>query len=151
MSTCTSSQKVRFQLRRATVAQWTTSNPILLAGEPALSTDTNQLKIGDGITEWTNLPYINVQGIAGQVGTPTSLLAAATLIPISKTNTTITTTLPYSIVKNQGIIFTSSVVDSGSGGNIVAGTLYYAFADYSIVGTPIYIQVKTSSLSSTAF
>lgn len=151
MSTCSSSQKVRFQLRRATVAQWTANNPILLAGEPALSMDTNQLKIGDGITSWINLPYINVQGVAGQIGTPTSLLPAATLVPVSKNDTLITATLPYAILENQGILFTTNIADSGTGGTIVGGTLYYAFANYSTVGSPTYIQVKTSVAGSTPF
>jgi hypothetical protein len=150
MAVCNTTQKVRFQLRRATVAQWTTSNPVLLAGEPALSSDTNQLKIGDGVTQWANLPYINVQGIAGQVGTPTTLLPAATLVPAAKVDTYITTTLTSPIVQNQVIIFTANMPDSGLGGNIIANTLYYAFENYS-AGVGIYIRVKTSVASNTAF
>ena len=150
MAVCNSTQKVRFQLRRATVAQWTNSNPVLLAGEPALSSDTNQLKIGDGVTQWTNLPYINVQGITGQVGTPTTLLPAATLVPAAKLNTFITTTLTSQVVQNQAIIFTANMPDSGSGGNIIANALYYAFANYS-AGVGIYIQVKTASSGTVPF
>ena len=78
MSVCSSAQKVRFQLRRATNAQWESNNPVLLAGEPGLASDTSQLKIGDGITNWINLPYINIAGIPGQDGTPTTVTSRQT-------------------------------------------------------------------------
>jgi hypothetical protein len=46
------------QFRRDTAAGWTTKNPKLYQGEPALESDTNKLKIGDGINRWVNLPYL---------------------------------------------------------------------------------------------
>ena len=49
---------VKFQLRRDTAANWTSINPTLGSGEPALETDTRRQKIGDGSTAWTALPYI---------------------------------------------------------------------------------------------
>lgn len=45
------------QLRRGTASQWTTANPVLLAGEVGVETDTSRLKIGDGSTAWNSLPY----------------------------------------------------------------------------------------------
>jgi hypothetical protein len=61
MSTITA----KIQLRRDTSANWTSNNPILLAGEMALSTDvlysgTDQprYKIGNGIDTWLNLDYV---------------------------------------------------------------------------------------------
>jgi hypothetical protein len=42
-----------------TAAQFTTANPTLLAGQFGLESDTNLLKIGNGSTAWTSLPYIN--------------------------------------------------------------------------------------------
>ena len=48
---------VRFQLRRDTAANWTTVNPTLGLGEPALETDTLLVKYGDGATAWNSLPY----------------------------------------------------------------------------------------------
>ena len=50
--------KAIIQLRRATEAQWIDKNPILREGEPAFSMDKMKLKIGDGNTHWTDLPYI---------------------------------------------------------------------------------------------
>lgn len=48
----------RIRLRRATQAQWAASNPVLLAGELAVETDTRRLKVGDGTTAWTGLDYV---------------------------------------------------------------------------------------------
>jgi hypothetical protein len=68
---------------------------------------------------------------------------------LGKTNKTITVNLPNSIVQNQGVIFTTNRDDSGTGGSIVAGTLYYSFANYDAgVG---YIQVKTTRTTNVAF
>ena len=150
MSVCSSAQKVRFQLRRATNAQWESNNPVLLAGEPGLASDTSQLKIGDGITNWINLPYINIAGIPGQDGTPTQLLPVARLAPLGKVNKSITVNLPYAIVENQGIIFTPGRADTGTGGTLVQETLYYAYESYS-AGNGRYIQVKTSRTGTVAF
>lgn len=50
----------RIQFRRATAAAWTSSNPVLGAGEPGTETDTDRLKVGDGVTTWTALPYAAV-------------------------------------------------------------------------------------------
>jgi len=61
MSTITA----QIQLIRDTSANWTSNNPILLAGEMALSTDvlytgTDQprYKIGNGVDTWLNLDYV---------------------------------------------------------------------------------------------
>lgn len=61
MSTITA----QIQLRRDTSANWTANNPVLLAGELALTTDllytgTDQprYKIGNGVDTWLNLDYV---------------------------------------------------------------------------------------------
>lgn len=48
-----------FKLKRGTEARWAEVNPILAQGEPGFVYDTNRLKIGDGITHWNDLPYID--------------------------------------------------------------------------------------------
>jgi hypothetical protein len=52
------------KLRRGTAAEWTASEPqpggeVLKLGEPGYEKDTGKLKIGDGITPWNSLSYIN--------------------------------------------------------------------------------------------
>jgi hypothetical protein len=49
----------RIQVARDYAATWTQKNPLLLAGEFGLELDTGKLKIGDGKTRWSDLPYIN--------------------------------------------------------------------------------------------
>jgi hypothetical protein len=51
---------VNILLRRGTAAEWTASNPTLLEGEVGVETDTKKLKVGDGLTVWASLPYINL-------------------------------------------------------------------------------------------
>jgi hypothetical protein len=72
------------QIRRDTAANWTSANPTLASGEPALETDTKKQKIGDGTTVWTSLPYnggsgtvtstsvVSANGLAGSVATATT-------------------------------------------------------------------------------
>ena len=50
--------KVRQKQRCDTEANWTSKNPVLLAGEIAISSDKNGLmKVGDGKSIWTAIPY----------------------------------------------------------------------------------------------
>jgi hypothetical protein len=48
---------VKMAQRRDTAANWTSSNPTLLAGEIGIESDTNKIKIGTGSTSWTSLSY----------------------------------------------------------------------------------------------
>jgi len=47
----------RMQQRRGTAAEWTSANPVLASGEIGFETDTNQFRIGDGVTNWASLSY----------------------------------------------------------------------------------------------
>lgn len=72
----------RIQVRRDTAANWTTTNPVLAAGEPALETDTGRRKTGDGTAAWTALPYVFDKTIADATYT-TPAAAAAAYAPIT--------------------------------------------------------------------
>lgn len=50
---------VRIQLRRDTLTNWSTNNPILAEGEMGLEKDTGRWKVGNGLDVWNNLPYSN--------------------------------------------------------------------------------------------
>ena len=43
--------------RRDLAANWTTINPILNPGEPGFELDTGLIKLGDGVSTWSSLPY----------------------------------------------------------------------------------------------
>lgn len=56
------------RIRRGIASEWTSVNPILALGELGLETDTHKLKGGDGVTEWSGLPYISAGGGGGGGG-----------------------------------------------------------------------------------
>lgn len=58
--------ETRIVFRKDTAANWTSVNPILLAGEWGYETGTNTYKIGNGSAAWTALPYAS--GPAGPTG-----------------------------------------------------------------------------------
>lgn len=50
--------KTTFQFRRGTKDVWVKNNPVLERGEPGFEWDTFRLKVGDGATNWNDLPYV---------------------------------------------------------------------------------------------
>jgi hypothetical protein len=60
---------VQIQLRRGTASAWTAANPLLADGEMGIESDTDQFKIGDGVTYWTGLAYGGLTGANGTNGT----------------------------------------------------------------------------------
>jgi hypothetical protein len=142
----------RFQLRRGTESQWTTSNPRLLLGEPAYSLDTNQLKIGDGISLWQNLPYINIAGLPGAVGTPTTLQSTITITNATARSGTLvilSSNINGLAVGNAVTFNPLPPVTDGGGGTLRLGTPYYVLS-INTTGT-FYITLGTSPLSTVPF
>lgn len=58
----TKTLNVRQKQKYDTASNWTTNNPVLLAGELGFESDTNKFKIGDGSTAWNSLPYVSSGG-----------------------------------------------------------------------------------------
>lgn len=54
------SRLINIQFRRGQSSQWLDSNPILGSGELGFELDTNQFKIGNGISNWISLPYSSI-------------------------------------------------------------------------------------------
>ena len=141
MSCGASSQKFRFQFRRANEGEWNSLNPTLLPGEPAISMDTRQIKIGSGVA-WRDTDYINLAGGVGAVGTPTTLATLIVLTPSSKSGINVTLESATTLSVNQAVAFSSAV------GNLVLNTIYYVFASVTNSNS---VQVKTSISGSTAY
>jgi hypothetical protein len=59
---------VLIQFRRDTAAAWTLANPTLASGEMGIETDTNLFKVGNGSSQWNDLPYGGIQGGPGATG-----------------------------------------------------------------------------------
>ena len=87
----------QIQIRRDTAANWTSANPTLAQGEPALETDTGFQKMGDGVTAWNSLAYaLSKAGLAsttsatlgqGLVGFNPALTYAAGTLPAALAST----------------------------------------------------------------
>lgn len=56
--------QVKIQHRIDTKTNWELKNPVLLNGEIGIIFDTNEIKIGDGITPFTNLKATTISGNA---------------------------------------------------------------------------------------
>jgi len=61
------SRNVFIQVRRGTSSEWSTSNPVLAAGEPGFDSTLEILKIGNGTDQWDDLPSIGGQGLSNVV------------------------------------------------------------------------------------
>lgn len=72
------------QLRRDTATDWLSENPVLLEGEAGYELDTQRLKIGDGLTEWSALSYVS--GVGGGGGGATQLVDLTDVASSTKTN-----------------------------------------------------------------
>lgn len=55
---------VRIKHKIDTAANWTTRNPVLMAGEMifVIDTDGQKIKIGDGTSTYTQLPFLQIGG-----------------------------------------------------------------------------------------
>ena len=123
-------------LRRGTTTEWTTSNPVLAAGEPGYDTTAGVLKIGNGSTPWTGLRSWllapTVAGTAGQVltvqaggalgwGTLTGVTVdpgsgGSGLTAVNNGDGTVTVTGPAAVDNGHGTVtFSSGAVDNGDG------------------------------------
>lgn len=58
----------RIQMRRDTSAAWATSNPVLGEGEMGLDVTVMRIKVGDGSTPWSGLPFAVLPGEKGDPG-----------------------------------------------------------------------------------
>lgn len=86
------------QLRRDSAANWTSVDPTLAEGEMGIETDTLRLKIGNGVDEWTALPYYTTPGGVTSVAMSVPTGLEVTGSPITSTGTfAITFATGYSI------------------------------------------------------
>ncbi len=76
----------RIVIRRDTAANWTSANPVLVAGEFGVNLDTLTFKIGDGTKTWAQLPYAG--GGAMVLGTRGAPVAVTSPIAPPATNNT---------------------------------------------------------------
>jgi hypothetical protein len=56
---------IQLKFRYKTALDWHDTNPLLLAGEMGVESDTNLFKFGDGVKLWQLLPYAAASGATG--------------------------------------------------------------------------------------
>lgn len=106
----------QIQVRRGTAAQWTSTNPILASGEWGYETDTGKVKIGNGATAWTSLPYSGASGTVTSITAGTGLsggtITSSGTIAIDSTVATLTGTqaLTNKDLTGAGNTFPTSLV-----------------------------------------
>lgn len=54
------SNLTRIRVRRASSSEWSSINPVLALGEIAYETNSNRLKVGNGVSFWSGLPYVTI-------------------------------------------------------------------------------------------
>lgn len=74
----------KIQLRRGLASEWTSSDPLLSAGEVGFEIDSGKFKIGDGTTYWSGLDYFG--GEVDLSGYLTQSSASMTYATISSLN-----------------------------------------------------------------
>jgi len=93
------------RIRRDSLANWTTVNPVLSVGEISYDTTSEELRIGDGATAWLSLPALGAGG-GGGGGGPSSTEAPKTASYIVRTadgtltNETVLGSLATGLLKN---------------------------------------------------
>ena len=118
-----------------TRSQWAATNPVLLAGEPGLENDTENLKIGDGRTAWSGLPYFGNPGYWGSFWDTTSQVAAlANTAYAIKLRQVDTASRGIKIISNERITFDHPGIYS------ITFSIQFTNTDNSIHDTDIWLR-----------
>lgn len=131
---------VLFQFRRDTAANWTSTDPVLAQGEIGLEIDSNNIKVGDGVTAWTSLVYFTGTGIADEDidDRVAALLQAGNGIDLN-----------YDDVNNE-LTITSEVTEitayNGTGVTIPKGSVVY---QTGVQGNDISVALADNSSAAT--
>lgn len=88
-----------------TRANWAALNPVLVNGEAGFEETTNNLKIGNGKSNWNQLPYFSSPGYWGSFWDLTSQTATANTPTTIFLRSTDTASRGISIVSNSRITF----------------------------------------------
>lgn len=141
------------QFLRGTKSAIAAENPVLLAGQPCVETDTGQMKVGNGTTAYNSLPYVG-SGTGSTVSYGSSSTAASVkaktatisgyklvsgalvLIEFAFSNTASDPTLNISNTGDKPILYSGLSV-SVNNPNLKAHHIYmlrYNGTNYDIVG-----------------
>jgi len=125
-----------------TRSQWGALNPVVLAGEPGIESDTENLKIGDGRTSWSGLPYFGNPGYWGSFWDETSQVAALanTAYPI-KLRQIDTASRGTKIISNERITFDHPGIYS------ITFSIQFSNTDNSIHDINVWLRKNGTNVS----
>lgn len=146
---------LKVKTRTDTAATWTSTNPVLSAGEVGTEYDTRKFKIGDGSTVWNSLSYKGVTGPAQTKPIRSISDGSDGNVTISSGTTTLTRDMYYnnltmsgtgSIDLNSYRIFVKGVLDitaaavgaiksNGANGGNASGTTAGAAVTVPVAGS----------------
>jgi hypothetical protein len=138
----------KMQQRRDTAANWTSSNPILSAGEIGFETDTGKFKIGDGSTAWNSITDYFVKIPNSVSSTELGYLDGVTSAIQTQINTKAPTASPTFTGTVSGV--TKSMVglgnvDNTSDTNKPVSTAQQAAIDAAIAGLSWKAKVRAAT------
>jgi hypothetical protein len=124
-----------------TRSQWAAQNPVLMAGEPGLESQTGNLKIGDGRTAWNTLPYFSSPSNWGSFWDTTSQTATA--------NTPTSILLRKNDLDNRGInvISNSRITVDHPGIYSFTFSIQFSNTDSSIHDINVWLRKNDSGAS----
>ena len=83
----------RIKLRRDNSVNWTSVNPILAEGEVGIELDSNNIKIGNGTTNWNSLQYF-LTGIVWRIVSTHTTMEKNVGYLVDCSSSSLTLTLP---------------------------------------------------------
>mgnify|MGYP002859151340 CR=1 FL=1 len=101
---------VRILVRRDTTANWTANNPVLALGEIGADMTLHRLKVGNGLSTWTALPWSDEDIIDSLTSDRTDAALSANQGKALKTNIT---NLQTSVTNLQTTV--NNISEGGSG------------------------------------
>lgn len=116
----------RIRLRRDTSDDWSSYNPVLASGEPGIELDTNRFKVGNGILEWNDLPYMlgNLSGLVLKIGSNDITAIQWGVEEVLNIVGSGDTQIQYNDESNKITIYSSGVLPPITNGIIVSGLGY---------------------------
>lgn len=134
--------QTRIQSRRDTAANWTSTNPVLSAGEFGYETDTTKLKVGNGSSAWTALGYISASQTTANVSSGLVYITSGSLsitnaAPLNLDNV-FTSTYDNYLLTTQNLTSavgtTSVILQWRVGGATTTSGYFVAYQGYTSAG-----------------
>lgn len=131
------------QLKRGLASAWSVQNPILFAGEVGIESDTNKIKIGDGVTAWNSLPYFSNINKSVKAASPNVSFTLSGTITLDGVVLSVGDRV---LVKNQATASQNGIYIVSSGAWTRA---YDANTTPEIVGSFVFVEGGTLNAGST--